>query len=340
MIKRLSIFYRTFVSALKSRQNLALENLALRQQLAVLNQSSKRPRISDADRAFWAVVSRIWSDWRYALVLVKSETVVRWHRQVFRRRWTRKCRPRGRPTLDPAIKRLIRRLSRANPLWGAPRIHGELLKLGVDVSESVVSKYMIRRPKPPSQSWKMFLANHEAEILATDFFTVPTATFKVLFVMVVLSHSRREILHTNVTEDPTEIWAARQLLEAMNTDNSRRYLLRDRDVKFGEYFSRHVKNYGMKEVLTAPASPWQNAYVEHVIGSMRRECFDHAIVFGANHCRRLAREYSDYYSRARTHLSLGKDAPVSRPVQPDRLGVIVSRQHLAGFHHEYYRRAA
>lgn len=340
MTKWLSIFFRFFISAMRTRRSLALENLALRQQLAVLSQSSKRPPISDADRAFWAVLSKFWSDWRHALVLVKPETVIRWHREAFRRRWTRKCRSRGRPPLDTAIKQLIRRLSRANPLWGAPRIHGELLKLGVDVSESVVSKCMIRDPKPPSQSWRTFLENHESEFLATDFFTVPTATFKVLFVMVVLSHSRREILHTNVTEVPTEVWAARQVLEAMSIDNSRRYLLRDRDAKCGEYFSRQVRNYGMNEVPTAPASPWQNAYAERLIGSMRRECFDHAIVFGERHCRKLAKQYANYYNLARTHLSLDKDAPVSRPAQPDELGEILSRSHLAGLHHEYYRKAA
>jgi transposase InsO family protein len=228
----------------------------------------------------------------------------------------------------------------ANPLWGAPRIHGELLKLGIKVSEAVVSKYMIRHRKPPSQGWRTFLENHAKDIIATDFFTVPTASFRVLFVLFILSHDRREILHTNVTESPTAEWAARQVIEAIGLDEAPKYLIRDQDRKFSALFSRQVASAGLQEVLTAPASPWQNAYAERVIGTVRRECLDHAIILGEQHLRRTVRRYADYYNGVRTHLSLEKDTPRGRIVHLPRLGVIRSRQHCGGLHHEYYRQAA
>jgi transposase InsO family protein len=231
-------------------------------------------------------------------------------------------------------------MSQANPLWGAPRIHGELLKLGIEVSETTVSKYLIRERKPPSQSWRTFLENHGKDIIATDFFTVPTATFRVLFVLVVLSHDRREVLHTNVTASPTAEWTARQIFEAVGLEDTRKYLIRDRDRKFSEGFSRRVASIGIKEVLTAPASPWQNAYAERVIGTIRRECLDHMIILGEQHLRRTVKSYTQYYNRVRTHLSLDKDSPQERIVQfPDR-GAIQSRRHCGGLHHEYYRRAS
>ena len=208
MLKWLKIIVRTLWSTLRSQQVLAIENLALRQQLAVLKLRHPRPRLTDADRLFWVVMSQIWVDWRGSLHIVKPETVVRWHRQGFRYYWRWKSRRRGRPRIDPEIRHLIRRMCRANPLWGAPRIHGELLKLGIDVSEAAVSKYMIRRRGPPSQTWRTFLSNHAKDIIAVDFFTVPTATFRILFVLIILSHDRRRILHVNVTEHPTAAWTA------------------------------------------------------------------------------------------------------------------------------------
>lgn len=340
MTKWLSILLTSLVSLLRTRRDLAFENLLLRQQLAVLKKNSGRPKVSPADRSFWVLVSRLWPWWRDALHIVKPETVVRWHREGFRRHWARKCRKRGRPPINPQIRDLIRRMCEANPLWGAPRIHGELLKLGIDVSEAVVSKYMIRNPKPPSQTWRTFLENHSKNIIATDFFTVPTATFRVLFVLVILSHDRREILHTNVTEFPTAQWTARQLVETIGLDNAPKYLIRDRDGKFGAYFSRKVASAGLTEVLTAPASPWQNAYAERVIGTIRRECLDHTIILGEHHLRRTVRRFSDYYNKARTHLSLDKDAPKGRPVQGRDRGAVRSRRHCGGLHHEYYRQAA
>lgn len=219
-------------------------------------------------------------------------------------------------------------------------MHGELLKLGIDVSEAVLSKYTTRNRKPPSQGWRPFLQNHSKEIIATDFFTVPTATFRVLFVLVVLSHDRREILHTNVTESPKVEWIARQILEAIGLEDAPRYLIRDQDRKFSENFSRQVATIGIKEVLTAPASPWQNACAERVIGTIRRECLDHMIILGEQHLRRTVKSYSNYYNRVRTHLSLDKDSPKERVVQFSDHDAIQSCRHSGGLHHEYCRRAA
>ncbi|WP_405236981.1 integrase core domain-containing protein [Lentisalinibacter orientalis] len=340
MTKWLSVFLNSFVSLFRSRRDLALENLLLRQQLAVLKEKSARPRLSAADRSFWMLVSKLCRGWRGALYIVKPETVIRWHREGFRRYWARKCRRKGRPVLDPAIRALIRRISRVNPLWGAPRIHGELLKLGIEISQTTVAKYMTRNRKPPSQSWRVFLENHFSDIIATDFFTVPTATFRVLFVLVVLSHNRREILHTNVTESPTAEWTARQVIEAIGLDEAAKYLVRDQDGKFGEKFSRQVASAGLTEVLTAPASPWQNAYAERVIGTIRRECLDHMIILGEQHLRRTVKRYAAYYNGVRTHLSLEKDSPQGRLVQLPGEGAIRSRPHFGGLHHEYLRQAA
>lgn len=340
MKKWLSIFIGTLLSAFKTRRQLALENLVLRQQLAVYKQSRRRPQLSDADRAFWKAISSIWTSWRQTLVVVQPATVIRRHRKAFRWSWTRRCAKHGRPTIEPRIKSLIQRISRMNPLWGAPRIHGELLKLGIEVSESTVSRYMIRHPKPPSQTWRTFLENHSTELMALDFFTVPTATFHVLFVEVILSHDWRKILHTNATTDRNERWIAQQVIEAIGTDDSYRYLVRDRDVKFGRYFVRRVDSAGLRHVVTAAASPWQNAYAERVIGTLRRECTDHAVVLNERHLRQLLRKYTAYYNRVRTHLSLAKDAPVSRSIQRPASGKICVREHCAGLHHEYYRQAA
>ncbi len=194
---------------------------------AVMKYQCPRPRLTDTDHFFWVLLSRIWSEWHDTLHIVKPDTVVRWLRQGFRYYWRWKSRSRGRPKADPEIRALIRRLCRANPLWGAPRVHGELLKLGIEVSETTVSKYMIKRRGPPSQNWRTFLQNHAKELIGLDFFTVPTAAFRVLFVLVILSHDRRRILHFNVTEHPTAAWTARQLREACGTNDAPRFLVHD-----------------------------------------------------------------------------------------------------------------
>jgi len=305
-----------------------------------LEEQGLRPQLTRVDRVFWVLLSKIWSHWRGALHIVQPETVIRWHRGGFRRYWARKCRSRGRPPTDPKIRALIRRMCKANPLWGAPRIHGELLKLGITVSEAVVSKYMIRRTKPPSQSWRTFLENHATDILAIDFLTVPTATFRVLFVLVILSHDRRKIIHTNATMHPTAAWTAQQILEAVGADETPRFLLRDNDAIYGKLFRQKVAALGLAEVTTALRSPWQNPYVERVIGSIRRECLNHTIIIGERHLRRVVAKYVRYYNRSRTHLSLDKDTPESRPIHGPELGKIVRRPHCGGLHHEYTRMAA
>jgi transposase InsO family protein len=223
---------------------------------------------------------------------------------------------------------------------GPPRIHGELLKLGIEISETTVAKYMIKRRGPPSQAWRTFLANHAKETIALDFFTVPTATFKVLFVLIVLRHDRRRILHCNVTEHPTAIWTGCQLLQASGPDEAPRYLIRDRDAIYGAAFHRQARAIGIEEVPTAPRSPWQNPYAERVIGSIRRECLDHMIVLSSGHLRRILSSYTAYYNRASTHLSLSKDAPDRRDIQLRVQGIVREIEHLGGLHHEYVRAAA
>jgi putative transposase len=281
MVRWLRILIGTVRAAVRTHRELALENLALRQQLAVWKARQPRPQLTATDRIFWVVLSRLWKNWRSALQVVRPETVVRWHRRGFRQYWAWKSRRRrGRPVISTELRDLIRRMSRANPLWGAPRIHGELLKLGLPVSQATVSKYMVRHRTSPSQVWRAFLKNHAHDLIALDFFTVPTATFRVLFVFVVLSHGRRRLVHFNVTEHPTAEWTARQLLEACALEEGPRYLIRDRDRVYGERFSRQAKTLDIREAVIAPRSPWQNAYAERVIGSIRRECLDHVVVIG------------------------------------------------------------
>jgi len=340
MLRLLRSLLAGTASALRDRRDLALENLALRQQLAVFKQSTKRPRLSKADRAFWVLLSRTWSGWKEALLIVKPETVVAWHRKGFRLYWTWKSRRRvGRQPVDPEVRDLIRKMSASNPLWGAPRIHGEILKLGIQVSQTTVAKYMVRARKPPSQTWRTFLDNHLRGLVSMDFFVVPTATFRVLFVVVVLAHHRRRLVHFNVTENPTARWTARQVVVAFPWDSAPRYLLRDRDGVYGDEFRRQVAAMGIEEVLTAPQSPWQNPYAERLGGSIRRELLDHVIVVGEGHLRQLLSEYAAYYARDRTHLSLDKDAPDGRPVEA-QTGTVVELPRVGGLHHRYARLAA
>jgi transposase InsO family protein len=340
MIKWLKILLDTFISALRCQRELAIENLALRQQLAVLKNNYPRPKLTDTDRLFWVILSKLWGGWREAIHLVQPQTVVNWHRKAFRFYWRRKSRRLGRPRTSNEIRRLIQRMCIANPLWGAPRIHGELLKLGFDISESTVSKYMIRRRKPPSQTWRVFLKNHAREIIAADFFTVPTVNFRVLFVFVILSHDRRRILHFNVTQNPTAVWTSRQLLECCGLNEELRYLLRDRDAIYGAKFCHQADVLGLNEVITAPCSPWQNPYVERVIGSIRRECLDHLIILNAQHLKHTLTDYLSYYHCSRTHLSLAKDTPDGREAHCLDRGRIVEHKKVGGLHHMYTRMAA
>jgi transposase InsO family protein len=329
-------------AAFKSRATLQLENLALRHQLGVLCRSVKRPRLTSGDRLLWAWLCEVWGDWRSALVIVKPETVINWHRQGFRLFWSWKVRhgQPGRPSVSKEIRQLIRKMSRENPFWGAPRIHGELLKLGIDIGETSVGKYIVRSRKPPSQTWRTFLENHVKTMVSVDFFTVPTIRFQVLYVFLVLAHDRRRIIHLNVTAHPTAEWTAQQLREAFPFDQVPRYLLRDRDRIFGVEFTKEVKAMGINEVLSAPRSPWQRAYVERVIGTIRRECLDHVIVLNEASLYRHVKSFVEYYHESRTHLSLAKDAPEPRPVHPPALGAVAAIPQVGGLHHRYERRAA
>ena len=329
----------TLRGSARSRAALQLEVLALRHQLQVLQRTRpRRLRLAKADRWLWVWLSRIWTGWRTALVIVKPETVLGWHRQGFRLFWTWKSRRRvGRPTVPLEVRTLIRTMSRANPLWGAPRIHGELLTLGMDVSQATVANYMVRRRQPPSQTWRTFLANHMGQMMAADFFVLPTATCRLLFVLIVLAHDRRRIVHVAVTAHPTAAWTAQQLREAFPWDQAPRFLLHDRDHAFDGLTAMAI---GLHEVLTAPRSPWQNAYVERFIGSVRRECLDHVIIVNAAGLRRVLNAYVAYYTASRTHLALEKDAPLPRPVAPPTAGRVVAISQVGGLHHRYERRAA
>jgi len=268
--------------------------------------------------------------------------VLRWQRRRFRRHWATLSghRPAGHPPVDAAIKALVRRMAAANPLWGAPRIHGELLKLGIDVAERTVSRLLPKRRSPPSQTWRTFLTNHVRDLVSIDFFTVPTARLRVLFVFVVLAHDRRRVLHFNVTEHPTAAWTAQQIVDAFPDDSAPSYLLHDRDSVYGHVFRQRVKGMGVGEVLTAPHSPWQNPFAERLIGSIRRECLNHVLVLGERHLRRTLARYFAYYHRARTHLSLDKDAPHGRPIERPELGKVIPIREVGGLHHRYVRRAA
>ncbi len=339
----------TFLSALgsllsfrvRSRASLELELVALRHQLTVLRrQRPGRPRLFSTDRLLWVWLYRICPQVLDAMVLVKPATVLDWHRKGFRLYWWRRSRPLGRPRMSREIRDLIRQMSQANPLWGAPRIHGELLKLGIEVSQATVGRYLPWRPKAPSPSWRSFLQNHRHDTAAVDMFVVVTATLQLLYALVVLGHERRKVIHFDVTPNPTQAWLARQITEAFPCDTAPRFLLRDRDASYGQTFRDRVQAMAIEQVVTAPRSPWQNAYVERIIGSIRRECLDHVIVFDERHLRRVLSAYFEYHHRSRTHLSLAKDCPEPRSVQRPSAGTVVAFPQVGGVHHRYERRAA
>ncbi|MFI5340677.1 MAG: integrase core domain-containing protein [Candidatus Methylomirabilales bacterium] len=330
------------VSLVRSHVSLQLEILALRHQLTVYHRSIRRPQVRPSNRILWSWLARRWARWREVLVFVQPATVLAWQRTRFREYWARLSRtgPAGRPAIRREGRQLIREISVANPRWGSPRILGELRKLGIAVAKSTVEKYRVRPRRPTSPTWRAFLKHHVTELVSIDFFTVPTVGFKVLFVLVVLAHARRRIVHFNVTEHPTARWTAQQLVEAFPWETAPKYLLRDRDAVYGEGFQRRVANLGIDQILAAPRSPWQNAYAERLIGSIRRECLDHAIVFSEGHLRRLLASYFHYHHRWRTPLSLAMDCPEARPVQPPDQGAVVAFPEVGGLHHHYERLAA
>jgi transposase InsO family protein len=340
MLKHVHSIVAAIARRFRSRAVLELENLALRHQLHVLRrQRPGRPRLFTIDRLLWVWLYRLWPRCLDTMVLVKPATVVQWHRQGFRLFWRWRSRS-GRPSLDREVRDLIRQMNTANPLWGAPRIHGELLKLGIEISQATVAKYMVRRRGRPSPTWRSFLRNQAAGIAAIDMFVVASASFRLLYVMIILAHDRRTIVRFDVTRNPTAGWLARQITEAFPWDTAPRYLLRDRDSSYGQDFRKQVDAMGIADVVSAARSPWQNAYVERVIGSLRRECLDYIVIFNERHLRRILSSYADYYHRCRTHLSLDKDCPDPRMVMPPRIGKVVAVPQVNGLHHRYERLAA
>ena len=325
------------VGLLRSRAALEAEVLILRHQLNVLRR--KRPKrvvLSNIDRVVFGGLYRLAPGVLDALKILRPETVIGWHRAGFRGYWRWKSRPRGgRPSTPPAIRQFIRNMSIANPFWGAPRVHGELLKLGIDVSQTTVAKYMAKGRRPPSQGWRTFLHNHADGIASMDLFVVPTVSFRLLYGLLILQHGRRQILWLGVTAHPTAEWIARQLTEAYGWTAAPRYIIRDRDAVYGDIFIHRLRAMGICDRPTAAESPWQNGYVERLIGSIRRDCLDNVIVLGERHLRHLLKSYQSYYNEVRTHLSLSKDAPVSRAVQD--VGDIIAKPTLGGLHHQYVR---
>ena len=324
-------------SPFKSKSRLEAENAALRHQLIVLRRKVRgRAQLTNGDRRFFIQLYRWFPSILEALTIIRPETLVRWHRVGFRFYWCWKSRTRGgRPQIETDLRGLIRRMSIENPLWGAPRIHGELLKLGFEVAQSSVAKYMVKRRGPPSQGWRTFLRNHALDVGAMDLFVVPTIGIDLLYAFIIVRLDRRGLVWINVTTNPTAEWIARQLTEAFPWDEAPHYLIRDRDQTYGAIVTRRLRAMGIRDKPTAPASPWQNGFAERLIGSIRRECVDHFIVLGEAHLRRILRSYARYYNDIRTHRSLDKDAPVSRPVQ--RTGVITSNPILGGLYRHYVR---
>src|SRR6201997_3291444 len=337
MIGLLCFVLAVLASPFKSKLRLEAENAVLRHQLNVVRRRLPgRVRLTNHERWFLIQLYRWFPSILQVLTIIRPETLVRWHRAGFRCYWRWKSRRLGgRPQIDTELRLLIRRMSVENPLWGAPRIHGELLKLGFEVAQSSVGKYMVKRRGLPGQGWRTFLHNHAPDIAAMDLFVVPTIGFDLLYACIIVRLDRRELVWIDVTAHPTDEWVARQIGEAFPWNGAPRYMIRDRDRIYGAVVTRRLRAMGIRDKPIAPASPWQNGFAERLIGSIRRECLDHIIVLGEEHLRRILKNYAAYYNGVRTHRSLQKDAPVSRPVQ--RSGVIISHAILGGLHYHYVR---
>src|SRR5580698_6489753 len=342
IVTSLRHFLGWVVGVFRSRKDLILENLALRQQLLALHAKRPRRRLTTQHKLFWIALKTFWSGWTEPLVLVTPRTVVRWHRAGFRFYWTWVSRgrgARGRRRVSKEVRALIVRMATENPTWGAPRIHGELLKLGFVLSEITVSRWLRRIPRTPhpAQRWLTFLRNHREAIAAMDFFTVPTLTFGVLYCFFVIGHDRRKILRFNVTRNPNALWVVQQLREAWAYKEPRRFLLFDRDAKFGADVVLAVRDMGSEPTRTAFRSPWQNGVAERWVGSCRRDLLDHVIILNERHLKRLMSSYVLYYHEDRTHLGLAKDTPAGRPtaIRSERENKIQSFPRLGGLHHGY-----
>ncbi len=300
--------------------------------------TKEKARLKNFDRIIFCFASKIWNDWKSAIVIVKPSTIISWHRKGFKLYWKWKSRKRGRPNIDWELIKRIRKLQKENPLWSAQRIQGELAKLGYDVSENTIAKYMRKNKLDPSkrQNWLNFLRNHAKYIVGIDFLVVRNIYFKAIYAFIAISHDRRKIIHFSVTSKPHSQWAIQQLREAFGFDQTTKYVIRDNDSIYSDDFKRHIPKFGLKDKPTAYRCPWQNPIAERVIGTLRRECLDHVIIINERHLRDVLREYiNDYYNISRTHLSLDKDSPIHRPIQSD--GQIVSSSILGGLHHTYRR---
>jgi transposase InsO family protein len=337
MIALICFVFAVLASPFKSKVSLEAENTALRHQLIILRRKVRgRVRLTNTDQLLFVQLYRWFPSILKSITIMRPEALVRWHRAGFRSYWRWKSRARGgRPQIEARLRVLIRRMSIENPLWGAPRIHGELLKLGFEVAQSTVTKYMVRRYGPPSQGWRTFLRNHAPHIAAMDLFVVPTIGFDLLYAFIIVRLDRRDLVWISVTLNPTAEWIAGQITEAFPWNETPLYLIRDLDRIYGDVTLRRIRAMGIRDKPIAPGSPWQNGFAERLIGSIRRECLDHLVILGEAHLRRILRTYACYYNKIRTHRSLDKDAPAFRPVQ--RVGAIRSYAILGGLHHYYVR---
>jgi putative transposase len=330
-------FVRASVAA---RAELAVENLLLRQQLAILTRPTRtRPRLRRGDRVFWVLARLFWRRWGQHLAVVQPETVIRWHRQGWKLFWRWRARSRlGRRRLSAEVRGLSAAMARDNPLWGSERIRGELRKLGITVSRRSVQRYRQRGPaRPPSQTWRTFLANHAQAIWAVDLCTVQTLTFRTLYVFAVVAHGRRDLAHLNATAHPTAAWVWRQLVEATAWGRRPRFLLRDRDAVYGGDVAQRAAALGVETLLAPARAPRANAVAERVIGTLRRECLDHLIVLSERHLCTVLAEFIRYYNCNRPHRTLRLQTP--RPQVVTARGPIWARPVLGGLHHAYERAA-
>jgi putative transposase len=336
MLDMLALLIGSVRAALCPWGDLLVENLLLRHQLAVALRTNPRLKVRARDKLLWVLARRLRLNWRRHLLLVSPDTVVRWHRQGWQLFWRWKSRPVGRPQLSAEARALIARLARENPLWGTERIRGELLKLGIAASARSIRRYRAAGPAPrPGQNWRTFLANHRPAIWAADFFAVQTLTFRTLFVLLFVTHDRRELVHLNVTASPTAAWVWRQMLEATAWGRRPRFLLRDRDRAYGPTFSDRVRGLGVAPLLTPVRAPKANAIAERLVGTIRRECLDHLIVVNEQHLRRVLGEFAAYYNQDRPHRTLRLEPPL--PAERTRAGPVCSRSVLGGLHHAYDR---
>jgi Integrase core domain len=337
MLKSLLLIFRKLFT---TKTQLILENLFLTKQLEIYQRNDPKLKISRIDRMFFSLMMDWLSNWKERLFIIKPETVIKWHRTAFRFYWRWKSRPKGgRPRVSREVIALIKQMATENPKWGAPRIHGELQKLGFNICESTVLRYMPKkRNRNNGQNWKTFLKNHSKEIMSIDFLTVPTINFKLMYVLVMIQHHRRKLIYFNITKNPTAEWCLQQIRNLLFDFAAPKYLIRDRDKKYGTLLGDENNQFGIDEIVTAYRSPWQNGYVERLIGSIKRECLDHLIVINEDHLRYILSDYISYYNKYRTHLGINKDSPEGRPIQSS--GKVDKIPFVNGLHHYYFRQVA